>query len=898
MRYPLTALLACAVVSAVSAQNHTLTNPFGTPRDNEVVSVPADKPTANLIATLNGKPVPTMLETTPEAPRLWIVGTFTPGENQVTLAPGKSADKQVKVTQTGNQITLDNGNLVVTLPAEATTLVGPILSLRLPQGKPIGTSGWKTNLKLKTFKATITGDGTVFGKVRLRYDFEGTADIGGPAFAEIDVSLLPGANHVTLAERYAMQPGDAWYYAPGGANFTLKSVQYNSFGIGASGQYGNRPTGKWIAPEGKFHPDQDPELIMNMFPRWNQHVKDGWMSALTDDQVTLWGSVGRASEWQYPHDGAIQARLEGGPKGIFLAPTWRGQRYWFLSLQSGQQTPTQDYVARYAHAALDKLNREYILTWPGLTGKNAGGFDGENPFSPNINPTGFWRNLGRQAIKGAGGDGNLNTLSKAQVIFHPDTYGSYWLGWSPENPNFFTDFMKRGIGLTANLKKHPQFKELAQRAKDVFYEDVYHSITLPSGAGQECPGYQAHALSGYLEIAPLAKTHLGFDPTQWPQWKAAGEFFIRVSVPASGKRTMNPMGDTHNMLDPIAFGQSFGANLDIKQLKTEELQGFGVVFRNRAGTDRETYLAFKSGPNRGHYHGDQLAFHYVANGKKLAIDYASSYGPRAGQEHMHNRVAFSTDALPYANMDGYERILAFKTSPTADVSVGQVESNRLRACKDLPPEDWDVRWPLHTFKEPLTYRRTMVMVHAEPEDYFVIRDQYWAPDPINATYGLQVLSDKADQKGNRVDFGNLTVQLVQPANPLPYTTQDWSHTHKNSPEAGKGPRFQLKGQKAGEFISVLYPRSTTPEITAIPGGVKVGTDTITFAGTTAVTDAAQTIVTVARGGKTELTLTGKEIDLNRSQGEVGLFVPDAGYPFGDIPTWLAKQRMQHPKTPQ
>ena len=34
-----------------------------------------------------------------------------------------------------------------------------------------------------------------------------------------------------------------------------------------------------------------------------------------------------------------------------------------------------------------------------------------------------------------------------------------------------------------------------------------------------------------------------------------------------------------------------------------------------------------------------------------------------------------------------------------------------------------------------------------------------------------------------------------------------------------------------------------------------------------------------------MSLTGKDIDMDRSQGEVGLFVPDAGYPFGVIPDW-------------
>ena len=43
-----------------------------------------------------------------------------------------------------------------------------------------------------------------------------------------------------------------------------------------------------------------------------------------------------------------------------------------------------------------------------------------------------------------------------------------------------------------------------------------------------------------------------------------------------------------------------------------------------------------------------------------------------------------------------------------------------------------------------------------------------------------------------------------------------------------------------------------------------------------------------------MALSGRDIDMDRSQGEVGLFVPDAGYPFGVIPDWLLKQRAARP----
>ena len=59
-------------------------------------------------------------------------------------------------------------------------------------------------------------------------------------------------------------------------------------------------------------------------------------------------------------------------------------------------------------------------------------------------------------------------------------------------------------------------------------------------------------------------------------------------------------------------------------------------------------------------------------------------------------------------------------------------------------------------------------------------------------------------------------------------------------------------------------------------------------------DDSTTYVSVTRGGKKVLTLSGRDIDMDRSQGEIGLFVPDAGYPFGEIPNWLIRQRSQVP----
>jgi hypothetical protein len=81
-----------------------------------------------------------------------------------------------------------------------------------------------------------------------------------------------------------------------------------------------------------------------------------------------------------------------------------------------------------------------------------------------------------------------------------------------------------------------------------------------------------------------------------------------------------------------------------------------------------------------------------------------------------------------------------------------------------------------------------------------------------------------------------------------------------------------------------------PAMKAIPGGVQIGDDRITFAGGMDDDDAI-TYVRVERTGTVQLTLGGADIDMDRFQGKIGLFVPDTGYPFGRIPDWLIRQRV-------
>jgi hypothetical protein len=895
------------------AQPWTLTNPTGRTYENEVVRLKVAIPTlakqGDYRVEANGKEVPCQVGDVDGKKHIFVAATLGEGERieyEVKRGKPRPSKPLVQVKRDGNHISVSNGRMAVRLPATAGSgMPGPIEAVRIPGGKWVGASEWTTDRSLKSFSAEVLGDGTIFGKVRLRYEFEAMAGLhqNVPAFAIVDVSLLPGQSHVVIEEAHEMARGDYWEF-----DATAGWGAKHAICVPHSGGFERPDLGPWPPNSLKEGQTRMGDTVVNLMPRWSQAYDEGWFFAAHDGKAAVGAMVVRAGSWHWPHNNMIEIKVKKSADYCGLrCPTWKGRRVWFLV--AGPSSTWADeafkgYVTAHAFQPLGKLHHDYILDWPGLEkvledGKktpNLGKFSGKYFFDSGMNPTGAMRGFGKNAVRNIGKQGNIGTLTQVQVLLDNDCYGSYWNYWSSENPNFFTDFVRGPIAMTTQLTRHPRFKELAAMAERKFREDLYHSITLPGGAGQECPGYVAHAMHAWTDLAPACKQYLGFDPTKWPRFKAGASFLVRLSQPISpGQRRCHPGGDTHPMgPDVFEIAKQYGVKEDVKKFRTEELPGFGVVFRNNSGTDKETYLAFKSGPNRGHYHGDQLSFHYCSDAKQVAIDHMCSYGPRAGQEHMHNRLAFHTQELPFANMDGFERVIAMKTSSDVDVAIGQVESERLRFTTEYPPEGWDVYLPEQKFDTPLKYRRTIVQLKNVGKDYFVVRDQYAGPS-LNATYCLHVLSNKCERNDNTYRFGNLTLFVASPTEFEP-GRHDWNLERNTKSgtlrEHTKGVRLTVEGE-AAEFITVLYPGDKPPKMEAIEGGVRVGDDEVVFAG--AIDELADTnYATVTRAGKTAMSLTGKEIDLDRSQGEIGLFVPDAGYPFGEIPDWLIRQRSNVP----
>ncbi len=918
--------MAVPIPAPAEPLSWTLTNHAGDYRDELVrlgVTPQAPFDVSRITVQEDGKEVPCqadVLEGTPDAARradLWVCTTIASrASHAYTVSTGRAPDRtepRVRVTRDDDAIVLANDLLRVRLPARVGDAPPPPILGLAPfdqKNRWLGGGAWTTALRLTSFDASVVGDGPLFARVRLRYAFEPVPGLDAP-YAEVTITLPPGRPYAIVEESHRMAHGDAWSLdlATGWSpKEGLIHAGFRSSGKLEPGRPVDTRLTVPLAPSNRLGP-----TLVSLLPRWTQHADCGWFFGATDGAALAGAIAARAGRWAWPYDNLIDARADAPGRAALRLPTARGARWWLL-LAGGHDLAdrAKDMVQRAAMQPLDKLANEYALDWPG---QPPGGVRDVFFYDGNLtNPTGGpVRGAGRRLLddirKGNLPKGDRALLAEFQMRLDPDWWPGYRNGWSPINPNFNTDFIKIPILQCTGLKDHPDFKRFAKQAEDALRADLDHAVTLPGGAGQECPGYTAHAMGGWFEMADACRDHLGFDPWQWPRLRAAASFLLRTSQPAGdGKRRILPLGDTHPPgPDVAALAERAGVRERIEELETEELPGFGVVFRNRPGTPDETFLAFKAGPNRGHMHGDQLAFHYCAYGRRLAIDHMCSYAPRADQEHMHNRVAFASETWPYANMDGHERLVAFKPGAAADVAVGQVESRRLRRQPRTPQEYvWQARWDRQPLDPPLVYRRTVVFVKRPAggpgRDYAVVRDEATGPAGLTATCALHVETDRCERRGPRVDFGTMTLFCAEPAGAR-FERFDWGFEKQGKDGAGYaertcGARFAAVGLPA-RFVTVLYPDGKAPPMASFPGGVRVDfgggeTDEIDFANTwfNPVDPAGREhpLVSLRRNGTSVVLLTAGDIDLDRPQGEVGLFIPEAGYDFGPVPGWLERQR--------
>jgi len=194
-----------------------------------------------------------------------------------------------------------------------------------------------------------------------------------------------------------------------------------------------------------------------------------------------------------------------------------------------------------------------------------------------------------------------------QCYLDPDWFSGYLHGTSPENANFYTDYVRVPVALSIGLTSHPRFKsDLLPIVKGAFEMDLYHSITLPSGASQEAPGYMNHAFVGWYAEAPiLLKYWDGYDASKAAggRLEAAAGFPFQISQPFAwhflGKqagdpsawsgRWMLPTGDTHPNESNLTMLEGLVSTIGFKPpsvdtLKSTDVEGFGFMLRDKVGS--------------------------------------------------------------------------------------------------------------------------------------------------------------------------------------------------------------------------------------------------------------------------------------------------------------------------
>lgn len=409
--------------------------------------------------------------------------------------------------------------------------------------------------------------------------------------------------------------------------------------------------------------------------------------------------------------------------------------------------------------------------------------------------------------------GGADQAALAYIFADPDNWPGWMNGWTPGNPNFHTDKYMTVAFAAASMFDHPHAPRWLEWAKSQFDDDVARVI-LPSGVGYECPGYSGYSLNLQLELAHVFEnTGFGHVVADNPLFGKTAEWHRHLLTPLDprlGFRHEAPIGDTHRWTSGLGIGfgriaravreknpklaaelmavltmleqqggvakrESLVAELlevdrsikpaDLRSMdwSSQSFDGFGVVLRSRFNTDKETFLSLKADRTRGHYHNDEMSWHFYGAGLPVSLDYNCGYHPRGDHAALHNSMTFGRTVEDFKHvgedkpvtameeLSGVARVLAFAKSEAADAVVAEVNSDRL-TLKALYPDEakFQYNYPSRDAAVPISHRRFITLVKHPPgsplNDYLVVRDDTRSRDAQQIN--LHLLTRELKQDGN------------------------------------------------------------------------------------------------------------------------------------------------------
>lgn len=905
--------LSIHVLSAISLPStsspwsltYSLRNPTSSSYTSEIVRLPIHFPSLNDLCVRNpSEPVTYQVDLV--SGDLWVfVDYLAPGSMMnftITSPAGNDCDPiplvynaSVNFDHSTNTLLMSNGLIDIVLPSSSfpssSSPPSPFLGLSTTHGgAPLGRSIFNLTSTLQNewmgnFSSSVTSMGPLFVETELVYTFSQ----GGTALWKVRLLIFQQGAQVTEEyENLDVESGIELQLSHGpwspsvaisnGWAYCDPNDPANEEGMNATTAQQRYPLG----PLGRL-----PHGSLGMIvARWSQSCDAKFFWGIEDGNSVL-GVLGvRGGEWLWPQYRSLtydtmRTHLMGpyssAPgEGIVHLPL-HGKRVWYLLGGNSESTSNQIWqlVQQYSMIELDRLTSLYDLYWPESNEPinatyNASAF---HFYSPDTDPTHTVRAQGVNLLKSLANKSTaplpgIEAAASANTYCDPDWWGSYIGFSSPENPNFFTDWSKLCLGwsLALVLNNHPRSSAYCALARGIWELDLYHSIALPSGAGQESPGYTAHALASWLNEAPLIDqlcpnvTH----PAQsHPRLIAAVQFLLRTSQPWAyhflGDVALNnsdvlkgryvlPLGDTHptstnfsqlvDLLLPVTLPLK-----PIETWKSSEFSGFGAILQTRTGSAEETFFALKASPSRGHNHGDQLSFHYAAYGARIVIDVMAGYLPRPPQEFWHNRLCFGN----LTNIDGAERLVGFIGSiqtetehpsnvSLASIAVGQVASARLQRMPARPPPNFLQVFPTMSLTSSIVYRRTTLLLPSPFSESSTARDCVVILDAHNASsvgvsaytsllffqqFGM-VASPLSGlpHKGVGLDMGNSTVvtfavndEGMPVALNFSLDRWDWpSEGNENATRVRIGPNGSLSMDNdlldTNLFVTILYPQGS------------------------------------------------------------------------------------------
>ncbi len=520
--------------------------------------------------------------------------------------------------------------------------------------------------------------------------------------------------------------------------------------------------------------------------------------------------------------------------------------------RAGRDTPEMRIVRRYEKAAKLKSEEKNLLKLiagqpvRGRGAPSGGQWIGTRYQDDFLNPTTYTRRIanafpGADLFSGGKPIGGAGTAALGYIFTDLDHWPGWENGWHPGNPNFHTDKYQVAIFAGAAMLDHPHAKRWLAFGRRNFDEDVAKTLLAPDGVGYECPGYSTYALGMQLDLAQVFYNIGDSNPVAENElFKQTGIWHRQLLTPLDrriGIRHQAPIGDTHRwgLGDGHVFGklakfykqadpafasemmgvwkmfkdQGMGGDLykdlldvdaSIEPMSLDEMEwssrhfyGFGSIMRSRFGDERETFVTLKAGPRRGHYHNDELSYHFYGVGDPVSLDYNCSYGPRGDHAALHNSMTFgktteythkgTDNAVPaMEQIHGTAKVLAFASDDAADVVVAERSSANLELRPIFPRHAiFHYGYPRRSVKS-ITHRRYLMLVKhpkgSKLNDYLVVRDETQTDQPQQVNIHLlarDVQRDKQDARLIRAEGQwetDAVIYLAQ-AEVRGYELRDW-----------------------------------------------------------------------------------------------------------------------------